>query len=218
MRVYHFIDCEHGLDDIASRRLKIARIGELNDPFELLGASCETAQDRAAWNSLKSDCHTKFGMLCFSQNWRNPLQWSHYADRHQGICLGFEVPEQLLKPVSYVRRRLPWDRSTILNDQQAGEAFVERVLSTKFSHWRYEKEMRLFVRLNSSTEKDGLYFYDFSSDLTLSEVLVGPLCKVSRKDLSEALGSLSDTTECRKARLAFRSFNVVEQRKASLWE
>jgi Protein of unknown function (DUF2971) len=218
VRVYHFVDRKYGLDDIAKRRLKIARIGDLNDPFELLAASCETRQDREAWNSLKSDCDKRFGLLCFSRNWSNPLQWSHYADRHRGVCLGFEVPEHLLKPIAYAPRRLLWNRSSVLNDQEVGERFLEDVLSTKFSHWRYEQEMRLFVQLDSSTEQDGLYFYNFSSDLALSEVVVGSLSTVSRRELSDALGDVSDTTVCRKARLAFRSFKVVEQLKASLWQ
>jgi hypothetical protein len=218
VRVYHFIDRKWGLDDISKRRLKIARIGDLNDPFELLAASCETRQDREAWNGLKSDCDKKFGMLCFSRNWSNPVQWSHYADRHHGICLGFDVPKQLLQPVTYVRQRLSWDRSSVLNDQEVGERFLEATLSTKFLHWRYEQEMRLFVRLDHSTEQDGFYFYDFSSDLVLAEVVVGSLSTLSRQDLSDAFGEASDTIVCRKARLAFRSFKVVEQRKASLWQ
>ena len=26
------------------------------------------------------------GMLCFSKGWHNPVQWSHYTDKHKGIC------------------------------------------------------------------------------------------------------------------------------------
>ena len=37
MRVYHFVNLEFGLDDLRRRRLKIATLNELNDPFELFG-------------------------------------------------------------------------------------------------------------------------------------------------------------------------------------
>lgn len=37
MRVYHFVNAEFGLDDIRRRRLKIATLNDLNDPFELFG-------------------------------------------------------------------------------------------------------------------------------------------------------------------------------------
>lgn len=36
MRVYHFLDRKYGLDDIRRRRLKIATLDDLNDPFEML--------------------------------------------------------------------------------------------------------------------------------------------------------------------------------------
>lgn len=39
LRVYHFVGPDHGLDDIRRRRLKIATIADLNDPFELLPSS-----------------------------------------------------------------------------------------------------------------------------------------------------------------------------------
>jgi hypothetical protein len=50
MRVYHFTKAVHGLEAIRRRRLKIARISELNDPFEFL-------QVAAAWKWLR---HRRF--------------------------------------------------------------------------------------------------------------------------------------------------------------
>jgi hypothetical protein len=41
IRVYHFVGAEYGLDDIRRRRLKIATIDDLNDPFELLPSSAD---------------------------------------------------------------------------------------------------------------------------------------------------------------------------------
>ena len=35
MRLYHYLPENHGLDDLKNKRLKIARIEDLNDPFEL---------------------------------------------------------------------------------------------------------------------------------------------------------------------------------------
>jgi len=41
MRVFHFVNEEHGLDDLRKRRLKIAALNELNDPFELLALTSQ---------------------------------------------------------------------------------------------------------------------------------------------------------------------------------
>jgi hypothetical protein len=35
MRLYHYLSEKHALDDLENKRLKIARIEDLNDPFEL---------------------------------------------------------------------------------------------------------------------------------------------------------------------------------------
>jgi hypothetical protein len=48
MRVYHFTSTEFGLSDIALKRLKISRIEDLNDPFELLAAELSQKNSRSA--------------------------------------------------------------------------------------------------------------------------------------------------------------------------
>ena len=87
MRVYHFINAKFGLQAIRRRRLKIARISELNDPFEFLQVASKNPKTRARYQYVKRALSEYMGLLCFSENWRNPVQWSHYAESHRGICL-----------------------------------------------------------------------------------------------------------------------------------
>lgn len=35
------------------------------------------------------------GVFCLSVSDTNVLMWSHYGDNHQGLCLGYSVPEQI---------------------------------------------------------------------------------------------------------------------------
>lgn len=35
MRAYHFVPADHGIENIKLRHLKIARLDDLNDPFEV---------------------------------------------------------------------------------------------------------------------------------------------------------------------------------------
>ena len=90
-------------------------------------------------------------------------------------------------------------------------------LCTKFAHWKYEEEFRLFFALDHSTAKDGLYFADFSRDLVLTQVIVGANSSVCRKDVYDALGQQQASIESFKARLAFKSFSVVRNMKQCLW-
>jgi len=87
---------------------------------------------------------------------------------------------------------------------------------TKYSHWRYENEVRSFVTLEDK-EQNNLYFADFGEKLRLAVVIVGAQCNVSCSLVHEALGDLTPFVEVFKARLAFQTFRVVRQRKSTLW-
>ena len=54
---------------------------ELNDPFEFLGAELSDRNFRKAIKKTKKDLSKTKGILCFSKNWKNPVQWSHYTDK-----------------------------------------------------------------------------------------------------------------------------------------
>src|SRR3954469_14900898 len=178
-RAYHFLPTEYALDDLRHRRLKIARLDELNDPFELWAIAQRDRKLRRAFRETKDEMARRFGMLCFSLTWRNPLLWSHYADRHHGMALGFDVDEGLLKRVSYVEKR------PVLNEINIQVAHW--LLFTKFRDWRYEKEARIFTRLNDRDPISGLYFAAFGRKLILREVIVGALCGVTELSLRDAL-------------------------------
>ncbi|WP_019834444.1 DUF2971 domain-containing protein [Sphingomonas sp. PR090111-T3T-6A] len=216
MRVYHFLNREYGLRGIADRRLKIATIGGLNDPFEMIAAASPHPAERAALLRSKEELSRQRGMLCFSRNWRNPVMWGHYAEKHQGLCLGFDVPDSYLERVRYQQRRLKIDTAVVDRGGQAALDFVLALMNTKFSHWRYENEMRLFVSLDQP-DPSGLYFAEFSDHLLLREVIVGHGSTISRAELAETLGERAANVAVKKARLAFRSFAVVTQRRADMW-
>lgn len=208
MRLFHFVNEEYALKDIRERRVKIARIGELNDPFEFLGAELSNSGNRGSLRRVKAKLSTSCGILCFAKNWESPVMWGHYADKHRGFCLGFEVPSGLAKRIDYVSSRLKWP-------EVAGEEFMGRVICTKFKHWSYEEEYRIYVTLDDC--QDGLYFYNFSEQLVLKQVIAGAASTASRADVANALGDLAGTVQVIKARAAFRSFRVVESKNNALW-
>ncbi len=208
MRVYHFLNAHYGIDDLRNGRLKISRIMELNDPFEFLGVDLSDRQFRWALRKTKAELSKTKGLLCFSKTWTNPVLWGHYADRHRGMCLGFDVPESILGKVQYVDSRPA--RPDVLD-----EAFMKRLLFTKFSHWQYEQEYRAYVQLDEAVE--GLYYSEFSAQLALKRVIVGDQSSVTRAEVSGALGDLETEVEVFKARASFRSFDVVRNKDPKMW-
>lgn len=208
MRVYHFLNEQFGLNDLKERRLKIARIMELNDPFEFLGADLTSVDLRRVLQETKSELSKSNGLLCFSRNWTNPLLWGHYSDKHKGVCLGFDVPDDNLKEVEYVSERFPIP--AVIDD-----LFMKKLLSTKFEHWKYEEEYRTFVSLTDDI--DGYYYANFSDSLKLKQVIVGAQSSITKAQIFEALGDLVVGVEAFKVRPAFKSFEVVPQNNPALW-
>lgn len=94
MKLYHFRNEKFGLKSTEERRLKIARINKLNDPFELLGCALSDKAQRKVIKEVKETLSNNKGLVCFSKNWKNPVQWAHYADSHKVVCLGFEVARE----------------------------------------------------------------------------------------------------------------------------
>jgi hypothetical protein len=212
MRVYHLSDAQHALSNVALRRIKISRFSDLNDPFELLGADLRDKVLREAFRETKEELHKNKGLICFSKSWENPVLWSHYADKHRGICLGFDVPDHLLSPVDYTPNPLKVAHDGIRNRPQINQEFMDALLRTKFIDWKYEDEMRVFVQLDHKTIESGLYFYPFSENLTLREVVLGPRCDLPINSIRSLVANFGPEVFVIKSRIAFTKFKVLENR------
>jgi hypothetical protein len=201
MRVYHFLPVIHALANIQRKRIKISEIDQLNDPFELWCVSQEDRDLRPALRQYKKEMSERFGLICFCKHWHNPLLWSHYADKHRGIYLGFDVDDRSLKPVDYVE-----DRPAL--KMPPTKESVDELLFTKYRDWKYEEELRNWFKFDK--REDGHYFYPFDGFVQLKEVIAGPLCTESNGRISQALKDYPGEVLVIKARLAFKTFRVVE--------
>jgi hypothetical protein len=217
MRVYHFVNQEFGLDDLKRRRLKIATIEDLNDPFEMLGFSNRDPKFRKAWSLIRTLLHSRFGLVCFSNSYRNPVQWSHYADGHRGLCLGFDVPKRLLTEVKYSPDGLMPDYELFAKSSAHASQELVRILATKFIHWQYEGEQRYFIPLSMVSPIRGFYFEPFSHLMRLREVIVGHRSAITRSEIKAIPVIKEGGIDIFKARLAFQSFEVVRQKNDRLW-
>jgi Protein of unknown function (DUF2971) len=195
-------------------------LDDLNDPFELLSPELSDSKLRNAFMSVKRQLSKKRGVLCFSESWQSSVMWSHYADKHKGVCLEFEVPQDLLAKIRYNHSRLTnVIRLLDSSKSKSREDTVKRLLTTKFAHWRYEQERRIFCGLEVKDE-DGNYFADFSETLMLKAIIVGPRSRITRTEVKNSIraAKFKHEIESFKSRLAFRSFRVVRNRDEKSWQ
>lgn len=219
MRVFHFIDSVHGIENLKKRHLKISEIDKLNDPFEFLGVASKDKDVRKLYRKLKLGLSQQMGVICFSDTWKNPVLWSHYADRHRGLCLAFDAPNSdELFQVEYRSTRLE-PNLTVMNSVNAESTeHIKQIVTTKFDHWSYEGEHRLVATLDEKDPCTGLYFYKFNDKLQLREVIVGACSKVTRAEISRALKEYNAEINVFKARLAFKTFNITRQKLQPMWK
>ena len=205
MRVYKFLSSEFALKDIREHRIKISEIHDLNDPFELIPFDLSDPDFRRGIIKSRDEMNRR-GVLSFSSKWNNPLLWSHYADKHKGICLGFDVvaADENTIYVEYANERLP-------PPLKLDASFALNLLRTKFAGWEYEGEVRIFA--TRDTEENGYYYANFDGNgLVLREVIVGHRCCVERGQIIGLTTSYpaQEQIEIMKARLSFTTFMVIE--------
>lgn len=141
MKVYKFRSLEnfeYTADILLNKRLFASDFRKLNDPmegaFKLLPDIDKKLSD--AIIEAKSDLR----ICSLSTSMSNPLMWAHYANDFKGICVEIEIDENKLKKVTYVNNILSATENLIDNYYWA-----ERILTTKFRQWEYEKEYRFLT-------------------------------------------------------------------------
>jgi hypothetical protein len=203
VRVYHLTSAEHGISSISLGRLKVARIREVNDPFELMPLNSHEREIRRLLLRFKDSQNSKIGLLCFSQNWTNPILWSHYADKHKGICLGFDLRREQIQKIYYVKERSRMVGTSITTDIE------NLLLRTKFEGWEYEQEIRRVVDLSITEQENDLYFLPFDGDLLLKEVILGVRNQFSLEVIRKLKEATNPAAVVFKTRLEYEGFRIV---------
>ncbi len=197
-RLYRYLRQEHAVQAIESGLLKIGRLAELNDPFEFIPAIDGAPPDKldSLENLIIEMFNESVGLLCFSNVINDPVVWSHYAEGHGGIALGFEYPtlQRLVNAGEFVRVTYSDSRPTI-NHREFSQwepakkmEVAKAILGTKARSWECEREYRLFINLRDGrvVTRNGMYWHAIPKD-KLVEVVPGIRCSIDDEYLRKAL-------------------------------
>lgn len=211
IRVYHLTTEPAFQAIIEQRRFKLSRFSTLNDPFELLPLSIEKINTRELSKRLKQKFGEANGLVCFSGNWVNPVLWSHYAESHRGVCLGFDLMKSKSLRVNYQERRIQdkfWSQRELENPSPE---LWRLLLSTKFLHWQYEQEIRLVLPHSETHLVHNERYYNFGEDIVLREVILGANCALEWVQVKESVNRTygDKGISVIKARPADKFFSIV---------
>jgi len=121
------------------------------------------------------------GVCCFSKYPNVHLMWSHYADKHKGICFGFDFQPintradfvLVIRKAEYIHNIKP------INLQSNRDAALDQWLYTKSEVWSYEHEIRALIY-----DRKGKDFFEFER-ACLKEIYFG--CRVSPQFIDATL-------------------------------
>lgn len=123
-----------------SRKQKIASRREARDGINLV-----------EHHKLQNRWINEFGIYCVSKNPTNLLMWSHYANCHKGICIGFDAQKTIFKQA----RKIDYTETLPkLNRDDSPEDLLDKIALTKSKDWSYEEEYRILSRPIRNDEKN----------------------------------------------------------------
>jgi hypothetical protein len=173
---------------------------EFNDPFDIFTPPPDFNDfSEGQWYQLVKDGYEPLSweneiiVCCFSAVKDNILMWSHYAEKHTGICLGFEVinndekkyllmNEELglsgfdhlpIWEVSY-ENKMPGRYISFINDNKGRfsgglyDDLLREFFTTKAKAWRYEREYRSMFSYNQHKRRTFKFYKEI-----LREVIFG---------------------------------------------
>lgn len=212
MRLYYMTSLEIATKYILpERRMKLSLIPDLNDPFELQPYVLSQPELRKIMKTLSTHLSSTKGVMCFSDNWRSPVMWAHYASKHYGVCLGFDVPDNLAGPVVYNPDRLKFELQKDKKLYGIDDEFIKKLRYTKSKEWEYEREWRLSGELKEK-EANGFYYVDFGPQLQLREIIVGARATMPVGQIAKLVKRNAEPVTVTKARTAFQEFAMVRNK------
>lgn len=90
----------------------------------------------------------EYGVVCFSKGYQNNLLWSHYTDNHEGMCLVFDIDEDVGDKLFKVDYTMDFPIIDLSPEAKQHDQRV-KVVTTKSKEWEYEEEYRLVYMMKN---------------------------------------------------------------------
>ena len=126
------------------------------------------------------------GVLSLAQEWNNVLMWSHYAANHEGICIGYDMSENVgsPRPIDYsgpghvtISELMSWKLDDCV---EARDRVFQTFFFEKAHDWEYELEWRCVADAEGSKPAPPIKEVYFG--MCCNQAVVTTLVKLS-KDL-----------------------------------
>lgn len=149
------------------------------------------------------------GLFCTTENPKNILMWSHYADEHKGMCIGYEFNYEKLAEIAFIRKVIypESDDLDVLTDDDltdSGQSF-DKLLIKKSRLWAYEGEWRFILKRNLLEREEGCEQTLLELG-TVREIIFGMRMRADHRDTIAKI--VPKNVELKVAHAAYRRYQV----------
>lgn len=174
-------DCSEKVLNVNYDRKLIDSILKENSLNRNQRRNLKTKEIQQNQNSIMREKRKEFKISCFSSKNDEVLMWSHYAEKHNGICCGFDFPinyptKFTMTPVKYLKEIKKLEGETELYK------IILYWLTTKSEVWEYENEFRAIANAKLPQNEFEYINYDLKY---LKEIVFG--CNVKKEKIQKAL-------------------------------
>jgi hypothetical protein len=158
----YYANLEYLKETLQNNTLYFAEAKQLNDPFEEI-ALFKIKGDELLWASDNAKNGSK--ICCFSTDECNYLLWSHYANKHTGVCVEFDFKKVHLKDDLYCytnicNQNIVFGKMKYLIEPKeydkppeeinlSGDEYL-KIFHQKYEIWKYEREVRAIIMSKES--------------------------------------------------------------------
>lgn len=152
--------------------------------------------------ALHQEFCQRFGVACFSKTADNPTMWAHYADEHNGVCVGFadlsidSFPGITMAGDVNYQAELPVVQYFGEEPQQV----AHKIFFTKSADWGYEREFRLVADADTTLTMN---------PALVQEVILGMHMSESNRDRVRKIAACRGTSvSVRTAHLSYSKYEM----------
>ncbi|XHP75851.1 hypothetical protein KCTC52924_03619 [Arenibacter antarcticus] len=163
---------------LTNNTIGFSSLKDFNDPFESHYSYSHFVKKRNTISQYLQDVHSNpvniliskirgkidkylndLKVSCFSKNPYEPLMWSHYSKKHEGICYCydnsklFNIQQYQFKKVVYSNEIANIIFFEEITSFSMLKPQIESIICTKSENWAYEKEYRYIIKSEESAHK-----------------------------------------------------------------
>lgn len=186
--------------DILNNSLTLSNPSKFNDPMDpilrqwmtMQQKECKDKVEKKQYKMLRTILNDNLRMSCLvtPKTMRHKpveisiqdcslLMWAHYADMHKGLCIQYEINEDVLSKHNDSSHLLKWGNVRYRDYKPiSSDITIDNALLAKADCWDYENESRLIYYVKNKMSDD----YVTLSGFPVKAVYLG--CRFNRKHIA----------------------------------